>query len=95
LIPVFEQKFIEEQKRIQNTGEDKGGIVRTQSGSDRGLLAGANGIEKDEIRLTDVMYDYDLSIKGKYFVRIEKAVPNLKGNEQIIFVLDNIEIQVQ
>jgi hypothetical protein len=95
LIPVFEQRFIERKERIRKSGEeDKGVILRTFSGSDRGLYAEATGMEKDEIRLTDKMYDYDLTSKGTYYVTISKKVASLDKEKTIEFVLNDIEIQV-
>lgn len=102
LIPVFEQRFMERQERIQNSGdstmteEDIKALKRTvRFGSDRGLYAEANGIEKDEIRLTENMYDYDLTAKGHYYVTISKKVASLEKGEAIEFVIDDIEIQVK
>lgn len=96
LIPVFEQKLKERQERIRKYGEeDKGIIFWTFSGSDRGLHAEANGIEKDEIRLTDKMYDYDMTSKGIYYVTITRKVESLEKGKTIEFVLNDIEIQVK
>ncbi|HSK74311.1 MAG TPA: hypothetical protein VK892_21610 [Pyrinomonadaceae bacterium] len=96
LIPVFEQKLIERQERIRKSGEeDKGIILRTFSGSDRGLYAEAKGIEKDKILLNDKMYDYDLTSKGIYFVTISKKVASLEKGKTIEIVLNDIEIRVK
>ena len=96
LIPVFEQKFQERQERIRKSDEeDKGTILRTFSGSDRGLYAEAKGIEKDEILLNDKMYDYDLSSKGSYYVRVSRTVPSMDKAKKIEFVLNDIEIHVK
>jgi hypothetical protein len=81
---------------MQKSGEkDKGIILRTFSGSNRGLYAEANGIEKDEITLTDKMYDYDLTSKGIYHLTISKKVESLEKGKNIEFVLNDIEIQVK
>lgn len=96
LIPIYEQRFTERLNQMQKSGEkDKGIILRTFSGSNRGLYAEANGIEKDEIRLTDKMYDYDLTSKGIYHLTISKKVESLEKGKNIEFVLNDIEIQVK
>lgn len=96
LAPVYVQRFMERQKQLRESGEeDKGIILRTFSGSDRGLYAEANGIEKDEILLNDKMYDYDLTAKGIYRVPISKKVTSLEKGKTIEFVLNDIEIQVK
>lgn len=96
LIPVFEQKFMEKQKQIQESGEkEKGMVARVISGSYKGLYAEANGIEKDVILLNDKMYDYDLTSKGIYRLTISKKVESLEKGKTIEFVLNGIEIQVK
>jgi hypothetical protein len=96
LIPVYEQRFMERLKQMRESGEkDKGLVARVISGSYKGLYADANGIEKDEIRLTEKMYDYDLTSKGIYHVTISKKVASLEKGKTIEFVLNDIEIQVK
>lgn len=96
LIPVYMQRLLEKQKKMRESGEeDKGYVLRAFSGSDRGLYTEANGMEKDEIRLTDKMYDYDLTSKGIYQVTISKKVGSLEKGKTIEFVLNDIEIQVK
>lgn len=95
LIPVYMQRFTERLKQIRESGEkEQGFIARVMSGSDRGFYVDANRIEKDEIILTDKMYDYDLTSKGIYYVTISKKVASLEKEKTIEFVLNDIEIRV-
>ena len=96
LIPVYMQRFTERLKKIQESGEKEHGFIASvMSGSDRGLYAEAKGTEKDEILLTDKMYDYDLTSKGTYYVTISKKVASLEKGKTVEFVLNDIEIQVK
>ena len=102
LIPVFLQRQMERQQRVNSSGdrtmteEDINEFRRTvRGGSDRGIYVEANQTENDEIKLTEVMYDYDLTNRGKYIVTISKAVASLQGEKAIEFVIENIEIEVR
>lgn len=98
LIPVFEQRQMDREKRIQNstaTTEDLSGITVVRSGSDRGIYLEANETESDTALLDKLPYDYDLTAKGKYNVSISKTVASLEDGKKIEFVINDIEIQVK
>ena len=103
LIPVFLQRQMERDKRLaadsqpQMTEEDIkefGRIIR-RGGSSRGNYVKANQKKNNEIKLTDIMYDYDLTKKGKYKVTINQTTASLEKGKTIEFVLDNIELEIK
>lgn len=96
VIPGFGQTLLERRERMRNSGEeDKGIIFRSFGGSDRGLYVEANGMEKDEIRLTGKMYDYNFGSKGPYHVTVSRRVASLEKTRTIEVVLDDIEVHVR
>lgn len=90
LTPGYEQQ-------VKNEGLTKENMRKLFFGrgrSSKGVFLKPGGTYPTGIKLTE-LYDYDLSAKGKYYVRIEKSVPNITGDKNIEFVLDNIEIQIK
>ncbi len=90
LSPVSQGKF----QKGALTQEDKKRFIKSARGSERTLSLNADITEEIELDLTG-RYDYDLTAKGKYYVTIEKIVPNVENKTEVTFLLNNIEIEVK
>ena len=101
LIPVFQQRLMEIKKRLAKPNEqliveeEKELTRRITRGNGRDFSVQANQSRIDEIKLTDIRYDYDLTKKGKYSVTISRTIPSLEEGKAIEFVIDDIEIEVK
>ena len=102
LIPVFQDRKKERERRLDAdpqatmTEEDLREVGRRiKGGSERGIFLEANGTATDEIELTEAQYDYDFTVRGKYYVTISKSIPSLGGESSIEVAVDNIEIKVR
>ncbi len=102
LVPVFLQRLIEREKRMEASGdytmteEDfKEMRRRITGGSDRGVDVGENQTTKDYVSLTSIGYDYDLTKKGEYKVTISRKVQGFGYYNANEFMIENIEIEVK
>lgn len=90
LIPVYEQHVKEEGLTKENIHK----LFFGRGRSSKGVFLKPRGTYPTGIKLTE-FYDYDLSAKGKYYIRIKKSIPSLNKEKNITFVLDNIEVEIK